>query len=68
MKEKLNRFWTWYDKIQEPWRFFFAIFVLCLPMHIGSLTGHFAIGACFMLPILFSKMVSNYLTSKKQTN
>ena len=41
MKNRINQFWTWYDNLKEPWRFLFAIFILCLPMHIAAFTGYY---------------------------
>lgn len=35
----MNKFWKWYDNLNEPKRFFFAIFVLCSPVHISSIMG-----------------------------
>lgn len=56
--KKINQFWNWYNTMQEPWRMIFAVFILCSPLHIGALTGHYLLGVCVMLPILFSKITS----------
>jgi hypothetical protein len=59
----MNKFWKWYDNLNEPWRFLFAIFVLCSPLHIGNLMGQFdskyflLIG--MMLPIMVTRIIYN---------
>jgi len=58
--KKIKQFWVWYNKMKEPWRMLFAVFILCSPMHIGNLTGNFLLGASLMIPILLSKLISEW--------
>ena len=58
MKNKLNQFWKWYNQMPEPWRFLFAIFILCSPIHIGIMTGHYIIGVIITTSIVFSKILT----------
>jgi len=58
--KKIKQFWSWYNKMKEPWRMLFAVFILCSPMHIGNLTGNFLLGASLMIPILLSKLISEW--------
>lgn len=60
----LIKFWDWYNKLQEPYRFLFAMFVLMLPLHIGAFTNHYVIGASIMMFIILSKIVSEYYKYK----
>ena len=46
--------------MKEPWRMIFGVFVICSPLHIGAFTGHYAIGACIMLPIMISKIYFDF--------
>lgn len=50
----VGKFWSWYDNLKEPRRFFFMIIVLALPLHISSLTNNHLWMSLF-LPIVISK-------------
>jgi hypothetical protein len=50
----IDRFWGWYDNMDEPYRFLFAIVVLSSPLHISTLSGNFLWMSLF-LPILITR-------------
>ena len=56
----MKKFWSWYDTVKEPWRFFFMIFVLMLPLHLFTFSGN-PIWLLFLLVIAVSKIRYNSL-------
>ena len=66
--KKIERFWNWYDNIEEPYRFAFAMFFLCSPFIVGNaiVDKHRIIGSILMLleiPIVASRI---HYTMKNQ--
>lgn len=65
------KFWTWYDNMKEPKRFFFAIFILCSPILVGNFfiqTKYqpLEIGLIiFQMFIIISRMRYQFKKSKK---
>lgn len=49
------KFWTWYDNIQEPWKFLFVIIVLVSPLHVASVT-HQPFWLLLIIPILGTRI------------
>lgn len=62
--KKINKFWKWYDNIKEPYRFIFMFFVLALPLHLSSLTGHVYLMFLF-IPMIISRIM---FVLKEETN
>ena len=53
--KKLEKFWSWYDTIAEPWRFLFAIIILGMPLHLFAATSNVLWMAGFV-PIVGTRM------------
>jgi hypothetical protein len=65
----MRKFWRWYNQIKEPYRMFFFLFVIAIPMHLGNFlitVGQVEIGSMFML-IMLILVISwlRYLKSEK---
>lgn len=54
MKRIQIKFWSWYDNLEEPFRFLFMMLVLAFPLHLSTLTDNHLWLSLF-LPIVISK-------------
>lgn len=63
-----NKFWTWYDNMNEPYRFLF-MFVICSPFFVGEflIQSHQNLGLALMsliIPIVLSRICFKTLKNK----
>ena len=59
----MNKFWKWYDEMEEPWRMLFGVGVVCSPLHISAYTGiHWIL--FLLLPIIASRMLYSFKHGK----